>query len=93
MIFPTLHIGHSRYGLFFTRLNCQFTAKSSKKDHDLPGIRTRDPWSSSQHTQPLHHLGLELLHHANFEVPLSLNLLLVWLTYIVLILFYLWVEI
>jgi hypothetical protein len=32
-------------------------AKPSEKDHDLPGTRTRDLWSSSQHTQPLHHLG------------------------------------
>jgi hypothetical protein len=57
MIFPTPHIGHSRHGLFFTRLDCQSNAKPSVKDHDLPGTRTRDHWSSSQHTQPLHHLG------------------------------------
>jgi hypothetical protein len=43
--------------LFFTRLDCQSHAKPSEKDHDLPGIRTRDLWSSSQHIQPLHHLG------------------------------------
>jgi hypothetical protein len=57
MTFPTLHMGRSRHGLFFTRLDCQSNAKASEKDHDLPGIRTRDLWSSSQHTQPLHHLG------------------------------------
>jgi hypothetical protein len=39
---------------FFTRLDCQSNAKPSEKDHDLPGIG--DLWSSSQHTQPLHHL-------------------------------------
>jgi hypothetical protein len=41
---------------FFTRLDCQSNAKPSVKDHDLPGTRTGDLWSSSQHTQPLHHL-------------------------------------
>jgi hypothetical protein len=41
----------------FYKMNCQSNAKLSEKDHDLPGIRTRDLWSSSQHTQPLHHLG------------------------------------
>jgi hypothetical protein len=30
---------------------------NSEMDHDLPESRTRDFWSSSQHTQPLHHLG------------------------------------
>jgi hypothetical protein len=50
--FPTLHIGHSRHGLIFD-------TKPSEKDHDLPGIRIRDLWSSSssQHTEPLHHLA------------------------------------
>jgi hypothetical protein len=57
MTFPTPHSGLSRHDLFFTRLDCQSNVKPSEKDHDLPGIRTRDPWSSSQHTQPLHHLG------------------------------------
>jgi hypothetical protein len=57
MTFPTPHIGHSRHGLFFTRLDCQFNAKPSEKDHDLPGIQTRDLWSGIQHTQPQHHLG------------------------------------
>jgi hypothetical protein len=57
MTFPTTHIGHSRHSLFFTRLDCQSNVKPSEKDHDLPGIRTRDPWSSSHYTQPLHHLG------------------------------------
>jgi hypothetical protein len=42
MTFPTSHL---------------YNAKPSEKDHDLPGTRTRDNWSSSQHTQPLHHLG------------------------------------
>jgi hypothetical protein len=37
MIFPTPHIGHSRHGLFFTRLDCQSNAKPFEKDHDLPG--------------------------------------------------------
>jgi hypothetical protein len=55
--FPTPDIGHTRHGLFFRRLDCQSNAKPSEKDHDLTGIRTRDIWSSSQHTQPLHHLG------------------------------------
>jgi hypothetical protein len=51
-------MGHSRHGLFLTRLmDCQSNAKPSKKDHDLPGIRIRDLWISSQHTKPLHHLG------------------------------------
>jgi hypothetical protein len=60
MTFPTPHKGNLRHGLFFTRLDCQSNAKSSEKDHDLPGIGTRDLWSSSQHTQPLHHLGRQL---------------------------------
>jgi hypothetical protein len=60
---PTPHIGNSRHGLFFTRLDCHSNAKLSEKDHDLPGIRTRDPWSSSQHTQPLHHLGRPQMFH------------------------------
>jgi hypothetical protein len=38
MTFPTPHIGHSRHDLFFTRLDCQFNAKLSEKDYDLPGI-------------------------------------------------------
>jgi hypothetical protein len=42
---------------FFTRLDRQFNAKPSNKDHESPGIRTRVLWSSSQHTHPLHHLG------------------------------------
>jgi hypothetical protein len=37
LTFLTPHIGHSRHGLFFTRLNCQSNAKPSEKDHDLPG--------------------------------------------------------
>jgi hypothetical protein len=49
------HVCHSRHGLFFTILDCQSNAKPSEKDHDLPGIQTRDLWSNSQHTQPLHH--------------------------------------
>jgi hypothetical protein len=57
MTFPTPYIGRSRHGLFFTRLDCQSNVKLSEKDHDLPGIQTRDLWSSSQHTQPLHHWG------------------------------------
>jgi hypothetical protein len=42
MTFPTPHphIGHSRHGLFFTRLDYQSSAKPSEKDHDLPGIHT-----------------------------------------------------
>jgi hypothetical protein len=48
MTFPTPHIGHSRHGLFFTRPDCQSNAEPSEKDHDLPVIRTRDIWSSSQ---------------------------------------------
>jgi hypothetical protein len=38
LTFPTLHIGHSRHGLFFTRLDCQPNAKPCEKDHDLPEI-------------------------------------------------------
>jgi hypothetical protein len=57
MTIPTSQIDHSRYGLFFTRLDCQSNAKPFEKDHDLPRIRTQDLWNSSQHTQPLHHLG------------------------------------
>jgi hypothetical protein len=45
MIFPIPHIGHSRHGLVFTRLNCQ----------DLPRIRTQDlttiPLRNKQHKQ------------------------------------------
>jgi hypothetical protein len=37
--FSTPHIGHSRHGLFFTRLDCQSNAKPSEIDHGLPGIR------------------------------------------------------
>jgi hypothetical protein len=38
MTFPTPHIGHSRHGFFFTRLDCQFNAKPSEKDHGFePG--------------------------------------------------------
>jgi hypothetical protein len=43
-----------------------FNLKPSEKDHDLPGIRTRDLWSSSQHTQPLHHLD-RLYHFVEVE--------------------------
>jgi hypothetical protein len=57
MTFPTPHIGHSRHDLYFTRFDCQTNAKTSEKDHDLLGIQARNLWSSSQHTQPLHHLG------------------------------------
>jgi hypothetical protein len=57
MIYPTPHIGHLRHGFFFTGLDCQSNANPSEKDHDLPEIQTRDLWISSQHTQPLHHLG------------------------------------
>jgi hypothetical protein len=32
--FTTPHIGHSRHGLFFTRVDSQFNAKLSEKDHD-----------------------------------------------------------
>jgi hypothetical protein len=38
LTFSTPHIGHSRHGLFFTRLDCQSNAKPSEKDHDLPRI-------------------------------------------------------
>jgi hypothetical protein len=38
-------------------MDCQSNAKPSEKDNDLPEIRTQDLWSSSQHTQALHHLG------------------------------------
>jgi hypothetical protein len=68
MTFPTPHIGHSRHGLFFTRLDCKSNAKPSEKDHDLPGIRTRDLWSSSQHTQPLHYLGRQDVKFAKFAL-------------------------
>jgi hypothetical protein len=68
MIFSTPHIGHSRHGLFFTRLDCQSNAIPSEKDHDLPWIRTWDLWSSSQHTQPLHHLDRGFhLHESNSD--------------------------
>jgi hypothetical protein len=45
MTFPTPHIGHSRHGLFFTRLDCQSNPKPSE-NHDLPGIQIRDLKSS-----------------------------------------------
>jgi hypothetical protein len=57
MTFPTPHTGHSRHGLFFTRLYCQSNAKPTEKDHNLPRIHLGYLWSSSQHTPPLHHLG------------------------------------
>jgi hypothetical protein len=57
MTFPTPRIGHSRHGLLFCKIDYQSNAKSSERDHDLPGIRTRDLWISSQHCYPLHHLG------------------------------------
>jgi hypothetical protein len=56
-----------RHGLFFTRLDCQYNVKTSEKDHDLPRIRTRDLWSSSQHTQPLHHLDRQLSYLVFFN--------------------------
>jgi hypothetical protein len=71
MTFPTPHIGHSRYGLYFTRLDCQSNAKPSEKDHDLSGIRTRDLWSSSQYTQPLHHLGRDVITHPIIRPSIS----------------------
>jgi hypothetical protein len=48
MTFSTSHIDHSKHGWFFTRLDCQYIAKPSEKDHDLPGTRTpafRDPYT------------------------------------------------
>jgi hypothetical protein len=69
--FPTPHIGHSRQGLFLTRPDCQSNAKPSEKDHDLLGIRTRHPWSSSQHTQPLHHLGSSIHCYIFLKCPLN----------------------
>jgi hypothetical protein len=36
-------------------------AKPSEKDHDLRGIQTRELWSSSQYTQPLHHLHMSII--------------------------------
>jgi hypothetical protein len=30
-------------------MDCQFNAKPSEKDHDLPMIQTRDLWIGSQH--------------------------------------------
>jgi hypothetical protein len=62
MTFQTPHIGHLRHGLFFTRLDCQSNPELSEKDHDLPGIRARDLWSRSKHTQPLHHLDHNKQH-------------------------------
>jgi hypothetical protein len=39
MTFPTPHIGHSRHGLFFTKLDCQSNAEPSEKDQkDYPGF-------------------------------------------------------
>jgi hypothetical protein len=61
MTFSTPHLGYSGHGLFSTTLDCQSNAKPSEKGHDLPGIRTWDLWSSSQHTQPLHHLGRQIV--------------------------------
>jgi hypothetical protein len=58
MTFPTPHIGHSRHGLFFTIIDWIFNPMLNLQEHDLPGIRARDLWSRSKHTQPLqlHHL-------------------------------------
>jgi hypothetical protein len=72
MTFPTPHIGHLRHGLFFSKLDCQSNAKPSEKDHDLPGIRTWDLWSSGQHAQPLHHLGHMILF-ASSQTSAGLN--------------------
>jgi hypothetical protein len=55
---------------FLTRLDCQSNAKPSEKDHDLPGIRTRDLWISSQHTQPLHNARSS----GNDSIPVILKL-------------------
>jgi hypothetical protein len=41
----------------FYKMDCQSNTTPSEKDHDLPMILSRDFWSGSQHTQPLHHLG------------------------------------
>jgi hypothetical protein len=61
MTFPTPHIGHSRHGLFFTRLNCKSNAKPSEKDHDLPGT-----FEVAVSTQPLHYLGRQDVKFAKF---------------------------
>jgi hypothetical protein len=39
MTFPTPHVGHSRHGLFFTRLDCQSNAKPFEKDMTYPGFK------------------------------------------------------
>jgi hypothetical protein len=41
----------------FYKMDFQSNAKPSEKDHDFPGIQTRDLWISSQHCQPLHQIG------------------------------------
>jgi hypothetical protein len=38
-------------------MDCQSNGYPSEKDHDLPGIQTRDLQISSQHCLTLHHLG------------------------------------
>jgi hypothetical protein len=45
---PAPHIGHSRHGLFCSRLVCQSNAKPSEKDHDLIG--TNDAGSCNEFT-------------------------------------------
>jgi hypothetical protein len=56
---------------------CQSNAKPSEKDHDLPKIRNRDLWCSSQHTQPLHHLGctVELPYRKSIKKKIRVHLL------------------
>jgi hypothetical protein len=42
MTLPTPHIGYSRHGLFFKRLDCQSNAKPFEKNHDILRSRIRD---------------------------------------------------
>jgi hypothetical protein len=55
MPFPTPHIGHSRHGLFFTRLDCQSNTKPSEKDHDFGLAVLKIPDGKKQ----LHFIGGE----------------------------------
>jgi hypothetical protein len=68
MTFSTPHIGDSRHGLFFTKLDCQSNAKASEKDHNFPefepgtfGVAVSDPT-----TKPFLSLSLLIMQIISF---------------------------
>jgi hypothetical protein len=58
-IFDFFNFAYRSFEIWFIfyKMDCQSNAKPSEKDYDLPGIRTRDLWISSQHCYSRHHLG------------------------------------